>query len=645
MKKNKSTLILGIIIAALVVLLSVATYAYWQATRKQTNRNLVASACINVTLSEKAGSDINLASAVPITDEEGQESQPYEFTIINNCDTPVNYTVALEAIKDDEYENDSDYIDPKYIKVMLNYSSPVTYDELITLPDDTDTDYEILSTRQIVTRQLAGKAQRKYELRLWLDEDTPAMEADGSLNSEKVFLSKIKIIAGEGITNECYAITSDGLIIDYNFECGAIANVPSQINGIPVTGVATNAFYTTESVPQTEIYGGYTVDDVDFSMAWSRNLTLFLFTEGDPDGEYLTPEEKDALNPDDIWFVNHVGQPDDGINEKICLLPTVDQEAYPMVQGAFSMMADEQGNPYNELSILPYCDSNYPDVGKDPSVGDFNSISNYGLVVHYKLMENDGNMVPTMVGITYSGEMASILGEGPEGAGLIISSLDFSDSDHLTDIRDKAFMDYEAEGTTLTLPENLEKVGNSAFQNFDGDAIVFNDSLKKIGNAAFKEFNGDELDLPSTVESIGKEAFYHYDSVNPLVLPSSLTAIGEKAFFSYGASSGVTLTIPNGVTIIEDETFNNFHGSTLNLPVNLRAIGNSSFMNYNGESLTFPSTLKSLGDYAFASYNNDDLQFPDGLSYIGDYAFRNYTGGYGTQQNLVIPSSVKHIGD
>ncbi len=48
-RKKKIILpVIGLIVVGVLVLL-LGTYAYWQVTRKQTNRNLVGSACLDIT--------------------------------------------------------------------------------------------------------------------------------------------------------------------------------------------------------------------------------------------------------------------------------------------------------------------------------------------------------------------------------------------------------------------------------------------------------------------------------------------------------------------------------------------------------------------------------------------------------------------
>ena len=85
-------------------------------------------------------------------------------------------------------------------------------------------------------------------------------------------------------------------------------------------------------------------------------------------------------------------------------------------------------------------------------------------------------------------------------------SLDLSSATELKEIPDKAFLQSYLSG--LILPDSLEAIGISAFQN-----------------------NGfEEIVIPDNVKSIEKGSFWGCSSLKTITLPASLASIGASAF-------------------------------------------------------------------------------------------------------------------
>lgn len=85
-------------------------------------------------------------------------------------------------------------------------------------------------------------------------------------------------------------------------------------------------------------------------------------------------------------------------------------------------------------------------------------------------------------------------------------TLDLSSATELTEIPDKAFSQSYLNG--LILPDSLEAIGISAFQNNDFEEIV----------------------IPDNVKSIEKGSFWGCSSLKTITLPASLVSIGASAF-------------------------------------------------------------------------------------------------------------------
>ena len=185
---------------AIILLIVIGSYALWQMIRKQTNHNVVGTACLSIDIENESG-DINLGGSWPMTEEEALQEDPYTFTVTNNCSTPVNYAVALESIAAGLNESDN-YLDYKYVRVKIDDEESQTYYGMDPLDSDTNGDYTIRATKEITEHTLAGNYSVTHSVRIWVDINTPLKEEDNTYNTNKYFYGKIKVIAGQGIDGD-----------------------------------------------------------------------------------------------------------------------------------------------------------------------------------------------------------------------------------------------------------------------------------------------------------------------------------------------------------------------------------------------------------------------------------------------------------
>jgi len=185
--KNKKVVytIIGIVSVLLVAL--AVTYAYWLVTKTQTGENEITSGCLDITISGEKN-DIELTNQFPMSDEDGMKLVPYEFTVTNNCNTSVDYQVALEATGDS-----SNSLKGTSLKVALNDSYKL-YNAYPKVETTIDGAYE---SRVLEYSKLAASGNEEssdtYELRIWIDKDAPISEMS------KTFKSRISVTIGQGI--------------------------------------------------------------------------------------------------------------------------------------------------------------------------------------------------------------------------------------------------------------------------------------------------------------------------------------------------------------------------------------------------------------------------------------------------------------
>ena len=165
----------------------------------------------------------------------------------------------------------------------------------------------------------------------------------------------------------------------------------------------------------------------------------------------------------------------------------------------------------------------------------------------------------------------------------------------------KAFIERTA--ITLTLPDDLTKIGNGAF---------YGCTLLELTS------------LPSGVTSIGDYAFYSCAKLTLTSLPSGVTSIGNYAF--NGCSSLALESLPSGITRLPTNSFNGCRDLALtSLPNGITYIGPYAFQSCSNLAITsLPASLSSLGTYAFYSCSSiESIDIPSGISSIPDYSFAN----------------------
>ena len=223
-KKKKIFPVVALVCVTLLII-ALGSYAYWQITRKQEGKNVVGTACLNITFSDS--NDIELKNAWPLSDSEGANTQPYSFTIKNECDAKVNYVVGLESLEADPNKDEiSDYLDYSYIKVKLDNESPKIYGSLTGITNDSG----VRETKELTHHTLEANASVTHYLRLWVDENTPAQNADETLNTSKYFYGRIKVTAGQNIEGDPEPTTETRYNLTFKPEANLAANLNSKIN-------------------------------------------------------------------------------------------------------------------------------------------------------------------------------------------------------------------------------------------------------------------------------------------------------------------------------------------------------------------------------------------------------------------------------
>lgn len=174
--KSKKKLLIILIIILLSTFIGIS-YAYWRLIRVQSIANSFTVACFKTSFEES--SDINLSSAYPISDTEGQKLTPYSFIITNTCDASANYQVNLDTLN-------TSTLNVEYIKLALDNNPPALLNSFETTTPTADS---TLESRKLANGVLKKGESITYKLRLWLNFDALQATSEG-----KIYESKIAVV-------------------------------------------------------------------------------------------------------------------------------------------------------------------------------------------------------------------------------------------------------------------------------------------------------------------------------------------------------------------------------------------------------------------------------------------------------------------
>lgn len=198
--------------------------------------------------------------------------------------------------------------------------------------------------------------------------------------------------------------------------------------------------------------------------------------------------------------------------------------------------------------------------------------------------------------------------------------------------------------STVVLPENLETIGDQAFEYNNFKTLDLPDTLKTIGISAFHGNKLESLSLPDSVDSIGKGSF-SMNSITSLKLPANnpnFTNIPQGAF-----SMNIRLAhidLPDTVVTIDDMAFAGARLEELTIPASVKTIGWKAFHLHRITELTIPGTVENIGESAFeGTYKGQTLKkltIQEGVKHIGARAFKE-----GLLTDVDLPHSVQDIGE
>lgn len=178
---------------------------------------------------------------------------------------------------------------------------------------------------------------------------------------------------------------------------------------------------------------------------------------------------------------------------------------------------------------------------------------------------------------------------------------------------------YTGSETSLTIPEGVTEIGESAF--YDNETLTevsLPSTLESIDDWAFygnTALSTVEFAKSSELGEIGKYAFYECVALESVALPDSITRIEEEAFRECGSLESVSMP---GVTDIGVRAFYKSALTSATGP-SVATVGEGAFSDCRSlATVNFP-VLKVIGSQAFQLTGLTDFTFPETVTDVGSY--------------------------
>lgn len=151
-----------VIICIILLFALVTTYLIYNKFKDSGNVDYN-SPTIDVTYHDTNGDLINITKVVPMTDSVGLSSKAYKFSIKNNTDKSVSYSInILDNDNQKEKDNCSDYQIPNNV-IKFSIHKEGEKNKIYTLGDLVD--------GKILTRIIKARGEEEYTMRVWISQN------------------------------------------------------------------------------------------------------------------------------------------------------------------------------------------------------------------------------------------------------------------------------------------------------------------------------------------------------------------------------------------------------------------------------------------------------------------------------------------
>ena len=203
---------------------------------------------------------------------------------------------------------------------------------------------------------------------------------------------------------------------------------------------------------------------------------------------------------------------------------------------------------------------------------------------------------------------------------------------------------------SVTLPEGLDHIWISAFSGCAFKTIKIPESVLTVeGLAFFKCKNLESITIPANVIHWGEAAtassgvkHYYVDPNNSCFVVQNDVLLSKDKKTAIDCPGGIRdcITIPKGVTEIEEQAFVGCQAKKVILPKSVRRIKEFAFSSCEVKSIVIPNGVTVIEDSAFEEACIESISIPNSVKEIGSCAFYRCS----KLKEVEIPNAIHKIG-
>ena len=204
---------------------------------------------------------------------------------------------------------------------------------------------------------------------------------------------------------------------------------------------------------------------------------------------------------------------------------------------------------------------------------------------------------------------------------------------------------FNATAETITMPDNsfpaFDTTVGSELEEGKAITVEFGEGVKTIPNRIFFNLSKiKEITIPASVTTLGDRCFAG-TGITTIVIPDTVTTIGGGLLQNCASLTSYTLNVKDLKTI----PANMFDGCTLltriTIPNGVETIDSSAFARTGITEITIPASVTNIGQRAFSDCASLlKIEIPATVTTIGTYMFGNCT----SMQSAKILANVTEIG-
>lgn len=234
-----------------------------------------------------------------------------------------------------------------------------------------------------------------------------------------------------------------------------------------------------------------------------------------------------------------------------------------------------------------------------------------------------------------------------------LNSIVVADGNPIYDSRENCNAIIETASNTLvqgckatTIPDDIEAIGDFAFENTELRSIDIPNKVASIGESAFAGTNLQSVVLPENLKHIGNSAFCACKLMS-IVIPRSVARIDGEILCGNIELCSIVVEEGNPIydsrencnAIIETASNTLVQGcNTSTVPKSVKAIGDRAFMGMGIQELVLPDGIERIGNEAFQASEITSINLPDSIKEIGEWAF-----SYSELKSVVIPKNLTNL--